>query len=74
MNAYLLEGLFPDDTTAEQLKARQLERLAATMADMLSAKLARDFPARRLHAFVLDGEDFGISFHQEGESCTPINP
>jgi hypothetical protein len=34
------------------------------MADMLAAKLIRDFPGRGFSTFVMQGHDFGISFHQ----------
>ena len=64
MNAYLLDGMFPQDTAAATLKEAQCQRLAAIMADMVSAKLARDFPERKCSAFVLSGVDFGVSFHQ----------
>lgn len=64
MNAYLLDGIFPDDPTDEILKDTQSEYLATIMADMLAAKLAHGFPSRRFSTFVLRGEDFGVSFHQ----------
>ena len=64
MNAYLLDEVFPQDATDDALKEAQCDRFAAIMADMLGAKLARDFPQRRFSAFVLSGEDFGVSFHQ----------
>lgn len=64
MNAFLLEGVFPQDETDAALKDQQCERLAAIMADMLGAKLAREFPGRRFAAFVMSGYDFGVSFHQ----------
>lgn len=64
MNAFLLEGAFPNDPTDASLKEAQSERLATIMADMLAAKLARDFPGHRFVAFVLGGDDFGVSFHQ----------
>ena len=64
MNAYLLEGVFPQDPADDALKVMQCDRLAIIMADMLGAKLGRDFPARRFSTFVMDGEDFGVSFHQ----------
>ncbi len=64
MNAYLLDGMFPQDEAIVALKTAQCERLASIMADMLGAKLARDFPQRRFSTFVLGGNDFGISFHQ----------
>lgn len=64
MNAFLLEGVFPNDPAEASLKEAQAERLATVMADMLAAKLARDFPKRRFAAFVLDDDDFGVSFHQ----------
>ncbi|CAN1530535.1 hypothetical protein MCEREM21A_01392 [Sphingomonadaceae bacterium] len=64
MNAYLLDGIFPNDKTDATLKNAQSERLATVMADMLSAKLVRDFPERRFSVFVLNGDDFGVSFHQ----------
>lgn len=44
MNAYLLEGIFPQDQTNMPLKKAQCERLASVMADILAAKLVRDFP------------------------------
>ena len=64
MNAYLFDGLFPQDTTEEALKNAQSERLATIMAEMLAAKLARDFPQRRFSTFAMSGYDFGVSFHQ----------
>ncbi len=64
MNVLLLEGAFPQDSTDASLKEVQCERLATIMADMLAAKLIREFPARRFAAFVLGGDDFGVSFHQ----------
>jgi hypothetical protein len=64
MNAYLLDGLFPQDHTEQALKAAQCGHLAKIMADMIGAKLARDFPRRRFSAFAMDGDDFGVSFHQ----------
>ncbi len=64
MNAYLLDGIFPNDQADEILKATQSEYLATIMVEMLSAKLARTFPERRFSTFVLSGDDFGVSFHQ----------
>ena len=64
MNAYFLNGMFPDDPTDEVLKDTQCEYLAMVMADMLSAKLTRQFPERRFAAFIMSGDDFGICFHQ----------
>lgn len=64
MNAFLFDHMFPDDGTEPGLKSVQLKRLATIMADMLAAKLNRDFPGRRFSAFVLKGADFGLSFHQ----------
>ena len=64
MNAFLLEGIFPNDPTDGTLKDIQSERFATIMADMLSAKLFHDFPQRRFSVFVMDGDDFGVSFHQ----------
>ena len=64
MNAYLLDGVFPQDQTDEKLKARQCAQLASILADMLEAKLNRDFPDRRFSAFAMEGDDFGVSFHQ----------
>lgn len=64
MNAFLLENIFPNDPTDTNLKDVQAGRFAAVMVDMLSAKLARDFPDRRFSVFVLEGDDFGVSFHQ----------
>ncbi|WP_372530288.1 hypothetical protein [Sphingobium abikonense] len=64
MNAFLLEDVFPNDPTERQLKETQTDQLAKTMAAMLQAKLAYDFPERRFLAFTLAGEDFGVSFHQ----------
>ena len=64
MNAYLLDGLFPQDSAEDDLKSAQCEHLVAVMADMLSAKLARDYPSRQFEAFALSGGDFGVSFHQ----------
>ena len=46
------------------LKGVQLTRLATIMADMLTAKLNREFPDRCFSAFVLEEADFGLSFHQ----------
>ncbi|HEX3423969.1 MAG TPA: hypothetical protein VHS33_11300 [Sphingomicrobium sp.] len=64
MNAYLLDGVFPGDETEAALKDAQCERLATIMADMLAAKLVRDFPDRRFAVVPLGGDDFGVSFHQ----------
>jgi hypothetical protein len=64
MNAFLLDGVFPLDATDAALKQARSERMAAIMADMLAAKLARDFPECRFAAFTLSGYDFGVSFHQ----------
>ena len=64
MNAYLLDGIFPQDQTDLPLKNAQCERLASVMADMLAAKLVRDFPERLFSVFVMHGDDFGVSFHQ----------
>lgn len=64
MNAFLFDYMFPDDGTELSLKEVQLKRLATIMADMLAAKLGRDFPGRQFSAFVLEGADFGLSFHQ----------
>lgn len=64
MNAYLLDGIFPKDEADSLLKNAQIERLAIVMADMLRAKLVRDFPDRRFSVFVMNGDDFGVSFHQ----------
>ncbi|MBT0670667.1 hypothetical protein HT136_20070 [Novosphingobium profundi] len=64
MNAFLLEGIFPNDPTESQLRETQVDQLAKTMVAMLQAKLAFDFPERRFSAFTLAGEDVGISFHQ----------
>jgi hypothetical protein len=64
MNAYLLQGMFPRDDADDASKQARCERLAAIMADMLRAKLARDFPHGRFSAFAMSGDDFGVSFHQ----------
>ncbi|GMM59827.1 hypothetical protein [Novosphingobium pituita] len=64
MNAYLLDDVFPQDQTNGELKQAQCERLAGIMAEMLAAKLAREFPDRRFSAFAMGGDDFGVSFHQ----------
>jgi hypothetical protein len=64
MNAYLLDGMFPRYEADPTLKNAQCVRLASVMADMLGAKLARDFPERRFSAFAMDCDDFGVSFHQ----------
>jgi hypothetical protein len=64
MNAFLFDYIFSNDHTAPALKSAQLERLATIMCDMLAAKLKREFPKRAFSAFVLEGDDFGVSFHQ----------
>lgn len=64
MNAYLFDHIFPDDPTKPELKSAQLGRLALIMVDMLAAKLKREFPQQNFEAFVLDEDDFGVSFHQ----------
>ncbi|MET4899034.1 hypothetical protein RN629_18265, partial [Sphingomonadaceae bacterium jetA1] len=46
MNAYLLDEVFPQDTADAALKSAQCDRLLTIMADMLEAKLTRDFPER----------------------------
>jgi hypothetical protein len=65
MNAQFLEGVFPADPAPLPLMARQLDRLARIMVDMLTAKLAMAFPDSRFSVFVIDdGDDFAVSFHQ----------
>ena len=64
MNAFLFDDMFPRDTTEPGLKSAQSERFATIMSDMLSAKLKRDYAERNFAVFVLEGEDFGVSFHQ----------
>ena len=64
MNAFLFEGIFPEGLADEDLKEKQRERFATIMTEILSAKLARDFPGCHFSAFVMEGEDFGVSFHQ----------
>lgn len=64
MNAYLLDEVFPQDMADAALKSAQCDRLLTIMADMLEAKLTRDFPERVFSAFRLSGDDFGVSFHQ----------
>jgi len=65
MNVLFLEGIFPNDPSVEDLKETQLIGLAGVMAEMVSAKLARNFPDRSFSTFVIDeGSDFGVSFHQ----------
>ena len=64
MNAFFFEYMFPDDNTEPDLKGAQLTRLANIMSDMLVAKLKREFPDRDFAAIVLEGVDFGLSFHQ----------
>lgn len=64
MNALWMDGIFPTDPTEFASKNRQTAHFATVMADMLSAKLLRDFPDRRFSTFVMDGDDFGVSFHQ----------
>ena len=64
MNAYLLDVVFPQDETESVLKEAQCVHLANIMADMLGAKLAREFPERRFSAFAMSGDDFGVTFHQ----------
>jgi hypothetical protein len=64
MNAFLFDYIFPQDDTEAALKGAQLKLLATLMSDMLVAKLKREFPEHSFSAFVLDGDDFGLSFHQ----------
>lgn len=64
MNAYMMNNIFPQDEADTALKSAQCAHLVSVMVDMLSAKLARDFPKRRFSAFSLEGDDFGVSFHQ----------
>src|SRR3569832_735666 len=64
MNAFLFDCMFPDDPAEPELKSAQLDRLATFMAEMLLAKLKRDFPEACFSAFVLEEADFGLSFHQ----------
>ena len=64
MNAFLMDGIFPNDPTEATLKDRQAEHFASIMADILAAKLLRDFPDRRFSTFVMEHHDFGVSFHQ----------
>ena len=64
VNAFSLEGIFPNDATDRALKEKQCEHVIAIMVDMLKAKLAKDLPDRRFAVFELIGDDFGVSFHQ----------
>lgn len=65
MNAVYLDGIFPQDTTAQSLKNSQCDHLANLMVDMLKAKLACDFPQRQFTAHIIsDEDDFGVTFHQ----------
>lgn len=69
MNVLLLDDIFPNDKADSALKFSQCRKLATIMADMLDAKLSRDFPHRCFTPFVIDGDpmagdEFGISFHQ----------
>lgn len=54
-----------DDDAAEPYREARLRHIASAMADMLSAKLQRDFPSRSFEALVIgENEDFGVSFRQ----------
>jgi hypothetical protein len=65
MNFEPMDWIFQVDPTPAKLKEAQLTRLAEIMADILLAKLRRDFPDRLFLAFVINNtEDFGVSFHQ----------
>lgn len=65
MNLCLLEGIFPEDKLPPEVKQLQVCKLAMTMTEMYSAKLAHAFPNRRFKVFVIDDkDDFGVSFHQ----------
>ena len=64
MNAFFLDTIFPGDRTEDTLKNRQIDAIAATMRDMLATKLTADFPGRDFAVFILDDDDFGVSFHQ----------
>ena len=65
MNAYQLEGIFPDDPTSSELKIAQVDCLAGVMVEMLWAKLTSAFPDCSFDVFVIDdGDDFCVSFHQ----------
>ena len=65
MNAYLLDDIFLQDQAREELKFAQCAKLAKIMADMLRAKLAREFPEKQFLVVVTDDvDDFGVSFHQ----------
>jgi hypothetical protein len=64
MNALFLDAAFPNDETADPLKNQQMEALASIMCEMLRAKLNADFPTRKFEVFLMEGEDFGVSFRQ----------
>ena len=65
MNAYLIEDIFPQDSTAVELKGKQIACLANFMVEMLTAKLAITFPDRSFSVVVIDDDDdFGVSFYQ----------
>jgi hypothetical protein len=54
-----------DDDDAEPHREARLKHIASAMADMLSAKLQRDFPSRSFDALVIgDDNDLGVSFRQ----------
>jgi hypothetical protein len=65
MNMLFLENVFPEDDASEHLREARVSHLAAQMAEMLSAKLEREFPDRKFSVLVIDDEDdFGVTFHQ----------
>jgi hypothetical protein len=64
MNAYHFDMIFPRDETEPSLKAEQLQNLAKAMCGMLASKLKAEYPDREFATFVVEGDDFGVSFHQ----------
>ena len=64
VNVLLFDQIFPQDETATPLKERQTEAMANMMRDMLEAKLQVDFPDQAFNVLVLEGYDFGLSFHR----------
>lgn len=64
MNALFLDSAFPNDETDGPLKEQQIESMATIMCDILRAKLRAEFPTRAFSIFLMEGDDFGVSFCQ----------
>lgn len=65
LNRFSLTDYFHSGAEPQAIARDRRLALARTMADMLKAKLAQDFPERRFSAVLEhDGQDVGVTFFQ----------